>query len=173
MLFWEDVITLISMLEVSLFLMSIWTFILNLSDLNIHTTIKKNYIEIMPSSIPHQNFCFYHLPTRGRAGIKLGDVQRIYNLWSIHAIILSILDVLWALLCTFILFLGLTYWPRAQCQFLFFPLFQCFAEKEYQTESKQNETFGKVIFGKKAIRETWSARQERKREPRGRGAPTP
>ena len=40
-----------------------------------------------------------------------------------------------------------------------FPLFQCFAEKEYQTESKRNETFGKVIFGKKAIQETWSARQ--------------
>ena len=40
-----------------------------------------------------------------------------------------------------------------------FPLFQCFAEKEYQTESKRNETFGKVIFGKKAIRETWSACQ--------------
>ena len=29
-----------------------------------------------------------------------------------------------------------------------FPLFQCFVEKEYQTESKRNETFGKVIFGK-------------------------
>ena len=41
-----------------------------------------------------------------------------------------------------------------------FPLFQCFAEKEYQTESKRNETFRKVIFGKKAIRETWSARRE-------------
>ena len=40
-----------------------------------------------------------------------------------------------------------------------FPLFQCFKEKEYQTESKRNETFGKVIFGKKAIQETWSARQ--------------
>ena len=26
-------------------------------------------------------------------------------------------------------------------------------------ESKRNETFGKVIFGKKAIQETWSARQ--------------
>ena len=40
-----------------------------------------------------------------------------------------------------------------------FPLFQCFAEKEYQMESKRNETFGKVIFGKKAIQETCSARQ--------------
>ena len=40
-----------------------------------------------------------------------------------------------------------------------FHLFQCFEEKEYQTDSKRNETFGKVIFGKKAIQETWSARQ--------------
>ena len=27
----------------------------------------------MLGSIPHQKFGFYHLPTRGRAGIKLGD----------------------------------------------------------------------------------------------------
>ncbi len=33
----------------------------------------------MPSSIPHQNFCFYHLPTRGRAGIKLGDAWYVSN----------------------------------------------------------------------------------------------
>ena len=56
-----------------------WTFVLNLSDLNIHTTIKKNYIKIMPSSTPHQKFCFYHLPTRGRAGIKLGDAWYVSN----------------------------------------------------------------------------------------------
>ena len=59
--------------------MSIWTFVLNLSDLNIHTTIKKNYIKIMPSSTPHQKFYFYHLPTRGRAGIKLGDAWYVSN----------------------------------------------------------------------------------------------
>ena len=39
----------------------------------------------------------------------------------------------------------------AQCQFLFFSLLQCFEEKEYQTESKRNETFGRVIFGTEAI----------------------
>ena len=31
-------------------------------------------------------------------------------------------------------------------QIAVFCLFQCFVEKEYQTESKRNETFGKVIF---------------------------
>ena len=43
---------------------------------------------------------------------------------------------------------------------MFSCLFQCFEEKEYQTESKQNETFGRVIFGTNAIQETWSGRQE-------------
>ena len=45
-------------------------------------------------------------------------------------------------------------------QIAFFCLFQCFVEKEYQTKSKRNETFGRVIFGTNAIQETWSGRQE-------------
>ena len=83
MLFWEDMIALISMLEVLLFLMSIWTFILNHLDLNIHATIKKITLRIMLGSIPHQKFCFYHLPTRGRAGIKLGDAWYVSNVYII------------------------------------------------------------------------------------------
>ena len=59
----------------------------------------------------------------------------------------------------------------AQPKLLFFCLFQCFAEKEYQTESKQNETFGSMIFGKNVIRRTWSASQEQPRLPRDRRAP--
>ena len=31
-----------------------------------------------------------------------------------------------------------------------FPLFQCFEEKEYQTESKRNETFGGSYFWKES-----------------------
>ena len=42
---------------------------------------------------------------------------------------------------------------------LFFCLFQSFAEKEYQTESKRNETFGNVIFGTNVIQRTWSPRK--------------
>ena len=41
-----------------------------------------------------------------------------------------------------------------------FCLFQCFEEKEYQTESKRNETFGSMIFGTNVIQRTWSASQE-------------
>ena len=59
--------------------MSIWTFILYYLDLNIHATIKKITLRIMLGSIPHQKFCFYHLPTWGRAGIKLGDAWYVSN----------------------------------------------------------------------------------------------
>ena len=42
----------------------------------------------------------------------------------------------------------------------FFYLFHCFEEKEYQTESKRNETFGNMIFSSDKIQETWTLRQE-------------
>ena len=55
---------------------------------------------------------------------------------------------------------------------LFFCLFQYFEEKEYQTESKRNETFGSVIFGTNVIQRTWSASQEAaKAATRVEGAP--
>ena len=44
---------------------------------------------------------------------------------------------------------------------IFFCLFQCFAEKKYQTESKRNETFTRIFFGTNAIQETWSGSQRR------------
>ena len=57
---------------------------------------------------------------------------------------------------------------------LFFCLFQYFKEKEYQTESKRNETFGSVIFGTNVIQRTWSASQEAaEASMRWEGAPTP
>ena len=41
-----------------------------------------------------------------------------------------------------------------------FCLFQYFEEKEYQTESKRNETFGNVIFETNMIQRTWTLRQD-------------
>ena len=88
----------VSMLEVLLIFMSIWTFVLNLLDLNIHTTIKKNYTKIMPSSTPHQKFSFYHLPTRGRAGIKLGDAWYVSNVSIIFDCSMLYYLLFWTLL---------------------------------------------------------------------------
>ena len=57
---------------------------------------------------------------------------------------------------------------------VFFCLFQYFEEKEYQTESKRNETFRSVIFGTNVIQRTWSASQEASEAAtRVEGAPTP
>ena len=42
---------------------------------------------------------------------------------------------------------------------MFFCLFQFLVEKEYQMESKMNETFGNVIFGTNVIQRTWSGCQ--------------
>ena len=39
---------------------------------------------------------------------------------------------------------------------LFFCLFQCFGETEYQTEFERNETFRNVIFSPNVIQETWT-----------------
>ena len=58
-------------------------------------------------------------------------------------------------------------------QIVVFCLFQCFTEKEYQTESKRNETFGNVIFRTNMIQRTWSGRQAINEEAtRQGGAPT-
>ena len=45
-----------------------------------------------------------------------------------------------------------------------FCLFEGFEEKEYQIESKRNETFGNMIFSSNTTQETWTLRQERKEE---------
>ena len=58
-------------------------------------------------------------------------------------------------------------------QIAVFCLFQCFAEKEYQTESKRNETFERVIFGTNMIQRTWSGRQETNEEATRQGAHLP
>ena len=85
---------LVSMLEVLLFLCQyellswifrIWIFIPQLK-------------RIMPSSTPHQKFCFYHLPTRGRAEIKLGDAWYVSNVSIIFDCSMLYYLLFWTLL---------------------------------------------------------------------------
>ena len=148
--------------------MSIWTFILNHLDLNIHATIKKITLRNMQCSIPHQKFCFYHLPTRGRAGIKLGDAWYVSNVSIIFDCSMLYYLLFWTLLgfiIHFYIIFGtnlLTGGPAQNC--CFFCLFQSFTEKEYQTESKRNETFGNVIFGTNVIQSTWTLHQDTREE---------
>ena len=70
---------LVSMLEVLLFLCQyellswifrIWIF---------KPWLRRFTLKLSQSITPHQEFSFYHLPTRGRVGIKLGDAWYISN----------------------------------------------------------------------------------------------
>ena len=54
-----------------------------------------------------------------------------------------------------------------------FSLFLSFTEKEYRTESKRNETFGRVILGTEAIQKTWSVRKGSNEEGTRQGARPP
>ena len=52
----------------------------------------------MPSNSPHQKFCFYHLPTRGRARIKLGDARYVSNVSIIFDCSMLYYLLFWTLL---------------------------------------------------------------------------
>ena len=80
MLFREDMIALISMLEVLLFLLPIRTFILNHLDLNIHATIEKITLRIMLGSIPHRNsfFIIYLLKDEQELSLRMLDTSPMY-----------------------------------------------------------------------------------------------
>ena len=71
-------------------------------------------------------------------------------------------------------FFGTNLLTEGPVQITIFFLFQCFTEKEYQTESKRNETFARIIFGTNTIQETWSGRQGSSEEAtRQEGVPPP
>ena len=80
----------------------------------------------------------------------------------------------------FYIIFGTNLLTKGPVQIAVFCLFQCFAEKEYQTETKRNETFGRVIFGTSAIQGTWSGHQgsneaatRQEGAPSGVGTPPP
>ena len=117
---------------------------MNLSDLNIHATIKKITLRIMLGSIPHQKFWFYHLPTRGRAGIKLGDAWYVSNVSIIFDCSMLLYYPFWMFMgftINFYIIFGTNLLTGGPIQIAVFCLFQCFAEKEYQTEWNLQESY--------------------------------
>ena len=73
----------------------------------------------------------------------------------------------------FYIILGTNLLTKGPVQIVVYCLFQFFAEKKYQTETKWNETFGRVIFGTNVIQETWRGRQETIEEAMRQGARLP
>ena len=84
----------------------------------------------MLGSIPHQKFRFYHLPTRGRAGIKLGDAWYVSNVSIIFNCSMLLYLLFWTILgfiFHFYITFGTNLWtggPAQNCCFLPFSVFQ-------------------------------------------------
>ena len=126
----------------------------------------------MPSSIPHQKFCFYHLPTRGRAGIKLGDAWYVSNVSIIFDCSMLYYLLFWTLLgfiIHFYIIFGtnlLTRRPAQNCCF-----FACFrVSKKRNIKRSPN---GMKPSGTWFSHRTWSRRlgpyvKKQRRRPRGR-----
>ena len=107
-------------------------------------------------------------------------LQRIYTFFIFPRYYIIYFGCLMGFIMHFYIIFGTNLLTGGPVQIAFFCLFQCFAEKEYQTESKWNETFGRVIFGINVIQETWRGRQGSNEAamrqggaPRGVGAPPP
>ena len=81
--------------------------------------------------------------------------------------------MLMGLFLHFYIIFGTNLLTQGPVQIVVFCLFQCVAEKEYQTEFKRNETFGRVIFGTYVIHGTWSGRQATNEEATRQGARPP
>ena len=77
-----------------------------------------------------------------------------YLFWMINGLCYTLLCIIF----------GTNLLTGGPAQIAIFCLFQSFAEKEYQTESKRNETFGNVIFGTNVIQRTWTLCQESNQE---------
>ena len=79
MLFWEDIIILLVCLKYYCFYVNI-KLLFWIIRIWAHSCHSKEITWInMLGNIPHQKFRFYHLPTRGRVGIKLGDAWYVSN----------------------------------------------------------------------------------------------
>ena len=86
--------------------------------------LRRFTLKLCQSITPHQKFSFYHLPTRGRAGIKLGDAWYVSNVSIIFDCSMLYYLLCWTLLgfiIHFCIIFGtnlLTGGPTQNCCFL-------------------------------------------------------
>ena len=124
---------------------------------------EENYMDNMLGSIPHQKLCFYHLPTRGRAGIKLGDAWYDSN-------VSIIFDCSMLLYYPFCMFMGFTIHlyiifgtnlltgGLARIA-VFFAYFSVSQKRNIKRNPNGTKPSRGSFFGTNAIQETWSGRQ--------------
>ena len=146
-------------------------------DLNILATIKKITLINMLGSIPHQKFCFYQLPTRGWAGIKLGDAWYVSNV-SIILIVPCYYIIYFGCLMGFIMhfyiIFGTNLLTEGPMQIaIFFAYFSVSKKMNIKRSPNAMKPSGAWF-----LEQTWSRGlgvdvKESTRRPRGRGARLP
>ena len=131
----------------------------------------------MLGSIPHQKFCFCHLPTRGRAGIKLGDAWYVSNVSIIFDCYMLFYYLFWMLMGLFIHFyiiFGTNLLTQGPVQIVVFLPISVFRKKgisnRIQTEWNLWESY---FWNKRDPGDLeWTSRNNRGGHEAG-GAPTP
>ena len=127
----------------------------------------------MPSSIPHQKFCFYHLPTRGRAGIKLGDAWYVSNVSIIFDCSMLYYLLFWTILgfiFHFYIIFGtnlLTGGPAQNC--CFFAYFCVSKKHNIKRSPNRMKPSGTWFSQRTRPRRLGPYVKTQKRRPRGRG----
>ena len=115
-------------------------------------------IKIMLGSIPHQKLSFYHLPTRGRAGIKLGDADTFSVVSIIFDCSMPIFYNFYVLLATFYTIFGTNILIQCPVLVPVCCMFFCFTENPYQTESKRDKNRRRLFWN---ICEFWEVESTR------------
>ena len=114
----------------------------------------------MLGSIPHQKFRFYHLPTRGRSVIKLGDASYVSNVSIIFDCSMLLYYPFWMFMgftLHFYIIFGTNLLTGGPARIVVFFAYFSVSKKR---NIKQNETFGSDLFETNATQETWSGCQE-------------
>ena len=128
----------------------------------------------MLASIPHQKFCFYHLPTRGRARIKLGDAWYVTNVSIIFDCSMLLYYLFWMLMGLFIHFyiiLGTNLLTQGLVQIVvFLPISVFWQKRTIKRDPNGMKPSGELFFEQTQSRRLGVDVKEATRRPRGRRA---
>ena len=122
-----------------------------------------------------KNYLFYHLPTRGRAGIKLGDAWYVPNVSIIFDCSMLYYLLFWEILgfnIHFYIIFGtnlLTGGPAQIC--CFFAYFSVSKKRNIKRSRNGTKSTREVIFGRRHTWWTWTPRQKIRELPTRVGAP--
>ena len=161
-----EVLSFLCQYELLSWIFRIWIFI---------PQFRRFTLKLCQSITPHQKFSFYHLPTRGLAGIKLGDAWYVSNVSIIFDCSMLYYLLFWTILgfiFHFYIIFGtnlLTGGPAQNCYF--FAYFSV-SDKQHIKRSPNGIKSSGTWFSHR----TWSRRlgpysRESKRRSRGWGRP--